>query len=88
MKNLQETLQRKQREFLNKFTPDFLTCYEDWINAQFADWYNPSDAAIRDFMFNTLAENVEHYDLSFDITWYEFLNEWEINEPFMDYFGD
>ena len=78
----------KYLAYLEKFEKDFVNSFRDWVEAQFADHYTPSTRNVDRFICSVLSEYVNTYNLDYHISWSEFLEDWEIDEPFMEWFGD
>lgn len=78
----------EQTSVLSNFSPELLTSFEAWIMAQFSDFYTPSGSNVKRFMETFLFENVKDYGMGTDITWDELWGDWNLDESFMDYFGE
>lgn len=75
-------------DFFLQFDAETIHQFKRWVYDQLAEWYKPSEYSIEIFMYNTLKIFVSEYKLSYDVSWIELLEEWDLDEPFMDFFGD
>ncbi|GHG07214.1 hypothetical protein [Thalassotalea marina] len=74
---------------LDGFNQALLCDFYNWTYSQFnLGVYTPSTSQIMLFMARTLNDFVRYYQLPHDIEWAVLHNDWCLDEPFMDYFGD
>lgn len=71
-----------------QFDKALVSSFYDWVFSQFnVDVHQPSPRQVFTFMHCTLNEYLK-CGMSVNISWSTFFDDWELDEPFMDFFGD
>jgi len=77
-----------KNNFQNLKDINLVSKLEDWTFSQFSDHYTPSPRNVTSFVCGFLNEMIAYYDMPLNVTFDEIINEWEISEPFNNYFLD
>lgn len=78
----------ERRTELDEKMGDAVKSLKSWVDAQFADWYTPSQRAIDSFTYGFILAMMDDHGMTFDVTYEELINDWNIEESFNDTFQD